>query len=189
MRSRRFFRTEAPGTIIITPKVPLPGSRQQPAFRYGIGVGREGFTWSGLQKIARKVTAGLASAAGMRAPAPFAAVRPRSAPARRAISGGRSHHHEPAADDRTRSSGCFCERRRDRLTTACRWHEGDHRPSLFRWRRLTATEADCPWQDDPDPALAAAQVQRAAQSQTLKTVQDRGRSLRCQSRPGGLCRD
>ena len=48
--------TEAPGTIIIdTPNTylyyVLGGGR---AIRYGIGVGREGFTWAGVQSIARK---------------------------------------------------------------------------------------------------------------------------------------
>jgi lipoprotein-anchoring transpeptidase ErfK/SrfK len=47
---------EAPGTIIIdTPNTYLYyvlGAGQ--AIRYGIGVGREGFTWSGTQSIARK---------------------------------------------------------------------------------------------------------------------------------------
>jgi lipoprotein-anchoring transpeptidase ErfK/SrfK len=47
---------EAPGTIIIdTPNTYLYyvlGNGQ--AIRYGIGVGREGFTWSGTQKITRK---------------------------------------------------------------------------------------------------------------------------------------
>jgi lipoprotein-anchoring transpeptidase ErfK/SrfK len=47
---------EAPGTIVIdTPNTQLyyvlGGGR---AISYGIGVGREGFTWSGVQKIARK---------------------------------------------------------------------------------------------------------------------------------------
>jgi lipoprotein-anchoring transpeptidase ErfK/SrfK len=47
---------EAPGTIIIdTPHTylyyVLGGGR---AIRYGIGVGRDGFTWSGVQSIARK---------------------------------------------------------------------------------------------------------------------------------------
>jgi lipoprotein-anchoring transpeptidase ErfK/SrfK len=47
---------EAPGSIIIdTPNTQLyyvlGGGR---AIRYGIGVGREGFTWSGVQTIARK---------------------------------------------------------------------------------------------------------------------------------------
>jgi lipoprotein-anchoring transpeptidase ErfK/SrfK len=52
-----FFRTkEAPGTIIIDTQdrflyLIQPGNR---AVRYGIGVGREGFQWSGLQKISRK---------------------------------------------------------------------------------------------------------------------------------------
>ena len=52
-----FFRTtEAPGTIIIDTKdrflyLVQPNSR---ALRYGIGVGRDGFQWSGLQKISRK---------------------------------------------------------------------------------------------------------------------------------------
>jgi len=47
---------EAPGTIIIdTPNTYLYyvlGNGQ--AIRYGIGVGREGFTWSGVQTVARK---------------------------------------------------------------------------------------------------------------------------------------
>jgi len=48
--------TEAPGTIVIdTPHtylyLVLGGGK---AMRYGIGVGREGFTWSGVQSISRK---------------------------------------------------------------------------------------------------------------------------------------
>jgi lipoprotein-anchoring transpeptidase ErfK/SrfK len=51
-----FSTGEAPGTIIIdTPNTylyyVLSGGR---AIRYGIGVGREGFTWSGVQAVARK---------------------------------------------------------------------------------------------------------------------------------------
>ena len=52
-----FFRsTEAPGTIIIDTSqrflyLVQPNNR---ALRYGIGVGRDGFQWSGLQKISRK---------------------------------------------------------------------------------------------------------------------------------------
>ena len=47
---------EAPGTVIIdTPHTVLyyvlGGGR---AIRYGIGVGREGFTWSGVKQVARK---------------------------------------------------------------------------------------------------------------------------------------
>jgi lipoprotein-anchoring transpeptidase ErfK/SrfK len=47
---------EAPGTIIIdTPNTylyfVLPGGK---AIRYGIGVGREGFTWSGVKTVERK---------------------------------------------------------------------------------------------------------------------------------------
>jgi lipoprotein-anchoring transpeptidase ErfK/SrfK len=51
------YRTgEAPGTIIVdTPStylyLVLPGGK---AIRYGIGVGREGFTWSGVKTIERK---------------------------------------------------------------------------------------------------------------------------------------
>jgi len=51
------YRTnEAPGTIIVdTPNTYLylvmPGGK---AMRYGIGVGREGFTWSGVKTIERK---------------------------------------------------------------------------------------------------------------------------------------
>ena len=52
-----FFRTtEAPGTIIIDTQnrflYLVQGNNR--ALRYGIGVGRDGFTWSGLQKISRK---------------------------------------------------------------------------------------------------------------------------------------
>jgi lipoprotein-anchoring transpeptidase ErfK/SrfK len=48
---------EAPGTIVIdTPNTQLyyvlSGGK---AIRYGIGVGREGFTWSGVQTISRKI--------------------------------------------------------------------------------------------------------------------------------------
>jgi lipoprotein-anchoring transpeptidase ErfK/SrfK len=48
--------TEAPGTIIIDPAhtflyFTLGGGR---ALRYGIGVGREGFEWSGVEAITRK---------------------------------------------------------------------------------------------------------------------------------------
>src|ERR1700746_2211099 len=48
--------SEAPGTIVIdTPRtylyLVLGGGK---AMRYGIGVGREGFTWSGVKTIARK---------------------------------------------------------------------------------------------------------------------------------------
>jgi lipoprotein-anchoring transpeptidase ErfK/SrfK len=51
-----FPSSEAPGTIVIdTPNTylyyVLGGGR---AVRYGIGVGREGFTWSGVQTVARK---------------------------------------------------------------------------------------------------------------------------------------
>ncbi|MBS9478521.1 L,D-transpeptidase [Ancylobacter radicis] len=52
-----FFRTnEAPGTIVIHTNerflylVLGPSS----ALRYGIGVGRDGFQWAGLQKVSRK---------------------------------------------------------------------------------------------------------------------------------------
>jgi lipoprotein-anchoring transpeptidase ErfK/SrfK len=51
-----FRTTEAAGTVIIdTPNTYLYyvlGGGQ--AIRYGIGVGREGFTWSGVQTVARK---------------------------------------------------------------------------------------------------------------------------------------
>jgi lipoprotein-anchoring transpeptidase ErfK/SrfK len=48
--------SEAPGTVIVdTPNTylyfVLGGGR---AIRYGIGVGREGFTWSGVQQISKK---------------------------------------------------------------------------------------------------------------------------------------
>jgi lipoprotein-anchoring transpeptidase ErfK/SrfK len=51
-----YASNEAPGTIVIdTPHTVLYyvlGGGQ--AIRYGIGVGREGFTWSGVKQIARK---------------------------------------------------------------------------------------------------------------------------------------
>ena len=52
-----FYRTNEPvGTIIVETRermlyLVLPDNR---AMRYGIGVGRDGFRWKGLQKIARK---------------------------------------------------------------------------------------------------------------------------------------
>ena len=49
-------RNEAPGTIVIdtgnTALYYVLG--QGRAIRYGVGVGREGFTWSGVQTISRK---------------------------------------------------------------------------------------------------------------------------------------
>ncbi len=51
------YRThEAPGTIIIdtSEHLSLSRARQRQGVRYGIGVGREGFTWSGTQTITRK---------------------------------------------------------------------------------------------------------------------------------------
>ncbi|SDR64273.1 L,D-transpeptidase catalytic domain [Rhizobiales bacterium GAS113] len=53
-----YFRTtEAPGTIVIQTSerflYVVQGNNR--ALRYGIGVGREGFQWSGLLKIARKL--------------------------------------------------------------------------------------------------------------------------------------
>jgi lipoprotein-anchoring transpeptidase ErfK/SrfK len=52
-----FFRTsEAPGTIVIHTEERflylVQGNNK--AIRYAVGVGREGFTWSGLLKISRK---------------------------------------------------------------------------------------------------------------------------------------
>jgi lipoprotein-anchoring transpeptidase ErfK/SrfK len=52
-----FFRTnEAPGTVIIDTSQRflylVQGNNR--AIRYGIGVGRDGFQWSGLQRISRK---------------------------------------------------------------------------------------------------------------------------------------
>lgn len=48
--------TEAPGTIVVNTRerrlyLVMAGGK---AMRYGIGVGREGFTWSGLVRISRK---------------------------------------------------------------------------------------------------------------------------------------
>jgi lipoprotein-anchoring transpeptidase ErfK/SrfK len=56
-RQMVFFRsTEAPGTIVIETSERflylITGNNR--ALRYGIGVGREGFQWSGLVKISRK---------------------------------------------------------------------------------------------------------------------------------------
>jgi lipoprotein-anchoring transpeptidase ErfK/SrfK len=56
-RQMVFFRTsEKPGTIVIHTSerflYVVRGNNR--ALRYGIGVGREGFTWSGLVKISRK---------------------------------------------------------------------------------------------------------------------------------------
>ena len=51
-----FGTTEAPGTVIIdtgnTTLYYVLG--QGKAIRYGVGVGREGFTWSGVQTVSRK---------------------------------------------------------------------------------------------------------------------------------------
>ena len=51
-----FGTTEAPGTIVIdtgnTALYYVLG--QGRAIRYGVGVGREGFTWSGVQTVSRK---------------------------------------------------------------------------------------------------------------------------------------
>ncbi len=56
-RQMVFFRTsEAPGTIVIQTSERflylVQGNNR--ALRYGIGVGREGFTWSGLVRVSRK---------------------------------------------------------------------------------------------------------------------------------------
>ncbi|MBN9584348.1 MAG: L,D-transpeptidase [Afipia sp. 62-7] len=56
-RTMVFYRTtEPPGTIIISTSERflylIQGNGR--ALRYGIGVGREGFQWQGLQKISRK---------------------------------------------------------------------------------------------------------------------------------------
>jgi len=56
-RQEVFFRTsEAPGTILIDTNnrflyLVQPNNR---ALRYGIGVGRDGFQWQGVEKISRK---------------------------------------------------------------------------------------------------------------------------------------
>lgn len=55
-REVRYSGEEAPGTIVIDTDdrsltYVLEGGR---AMRYGIGVGREGFTWNGREKITRK---------------------------------------------------------------------------------------------------------------------------------------
>jgi len=53
-----YFRSsEAPGTIVIqtSERFLYVVQANNRALRYGIGVGREGFQWSGLLKIARKL--------------------------------------------------------------------------------------------------------------------------------------
>ena len=52
----RYQTNELPGTIIVVPKerylyFVLSGNR---ALRYGVGVGREGFSWSGRVRVGRK---------------------------------------------------------------------------------------------------------------------------------------
>jgi lipoprotein-anchoring transpeptidase ErfK/SrfK len=52
-----YFRsTEAPGTVVIDTSERFLYLVQSPtnAIRYGIGVGRDGFTWTGILKITRK---------------------------------------------------------------------------------------------------------------------------------------
>lgn len=51
-----FRSTEAPGTIIIDTSDRFLYLVQSPtrAIRYGIGVGRDGFTWSGILRVSRK---------------------------------------------------------------------------------------------------------------------------------------
>ena len=53
-----FGTTEAPGTIVIdtgnTTLYYVLG--QGRAIRYGVGVGREGFTWAGVQTVSRKAS-------------------------------------------------------------------------------------------------------------------------------------
>ena len=55
-RSSNYASNEAPGTVIIdTPHTFLYyvlGNGK--AIRYGIGVGRQGFTWSGVKQVARR---------------------------------------------------------------------------------------------------------------------------------------
>lgn len=56
MQAVYFRTTEAPGTIVIHTSerylYVVQGNNR--AIRYGIGVGREGFQWAGLQRISRK---------------------------------------------------------------------------------------------------------------------------------------
>ena len=102
------------------------------AMRYGIGVGREGFQWSGLVRSAARRNGRIGAAAGDdRAPALSAALHGRrpgqSAGRARPLSRrhGLPHSwHQPAADDRPcRLVGLLppCQRRRHRsLFAACR---------------------------------------------------------------------
>src|SRR6516164_4637028 len=107
-----FYRSQhPPGTIIVDTR----GRHlylikdETHAMRYGIGVGRDGFTWQGLLQISRKAElARLASAAGNdRAPTLFAALHGRwpRQPARSARNVSRQHcvshpRHQCAGDDR-----------------------------------------------------------------------------------------
>ncbi|WP_082733667.1 L,D-transpeptidase [Polycladidibacter hongkongensis] len=52
----RFYSEEAPGTIVVDTQNRFLYHLQEggKAMRYGIGVGREGFEWSGSQKVTRK---------------------------------------------------------------------------------------------------------------------------------------
>ena len=122
-----FFRTtEPPGSIIVH-----TGERflylvqgNNRALRYGIGVGRDGFQWSGLVKVHPQAgMAGLATAAGndqasALSPALHGRGARKSHGCTRALSGrnGLSHsRHEPAADHRLRNFVRMfptCERRR-----------------------------------------------------------------------------
>jgi len=76
-----YASNEAPGTVIIdTPHTVLYyvlGNGK--AIRYGIGVGRQGFTWSGVKQVARKAEwpDWIPAAGNDRAPALFAALRGR----------------------------------------------------------------------------------------------------------------
>jgi lipoprotein-anchoring transpeptidase ErfK/SrfK len=56
MQAVYFRTTEAPGTIIVhtSERYMYLVQGNNRAIRYGIGVGRDGFQWSGLQRISRK---------------------------------------------------------------------------------------------------------------------------------------
>ena len=164
-----FFRTtEAPGRLVINTQERflylVQGNNR--ALRYGIGVGREGFQWSGLVKIARKAEwPDWTPPPEMIERQPylprFMAGRPGQPDGRpRDVSrrDGLSHpRHQPAGDDR--SGGVFRllpprQRRRDRPLFARRGrgeghhppgyaalrgpHEGRHFPSLAGFLALAA---------------------------------------------------
>src|SRR5882724_2595920 len=140
----RFPTKEPPGTLIVdTPNTHLYyvlGNGR--AIRYGVRVGRDGFTWTGVQKISRGRVAGLASAdRDDRAPALSAALHGRRSrqSAGRARDVSRQHclshpRHQPAFDDRqVRLLGLHRHAERGRLGPV-RSRQGRHQSGrASRW--------------------------------------------------------